>query len=757
MTLSRQLAPALALALLSTARAETTNAPEPVGQAPQPLEAATASVAPEPEPAPEPARKEPTYGASVLGKRSREARITGSAHVVGGKALETFEHDDAQRVLKQVPGVYVREEDGFGLRPNIGLRGASSDRSAKVTLMEDGVLFGPAPYSAPAAYYFPAVTRMEKVEVFKGPASVRSGPNTVGGAINFLTRRIPTGFAAGLDLGYGTFGSAKLHGHAGYGTEQAGVLVEALRLQSDGFRVIDGGGNTGFEKHETMLKAFVGSPADAAWKKRLELKLGFSNEDSRETYLGLTDDDLRESPWRRYAATARDRMQWWRTQAQLAYTVAHGDSFDLRVVAYRHDMQRTWGRLDRFASGPDLADVLRSPTGRNGVYAAVLRALEDSDGEGQRLMLARNDRRFVSQGLQATGRWEFKTGPLAHELLFGARLHQDRIVRLHTGDAYDMRAGSLSAAGTPSETTADNTGSANTLSLHALDELEVGPWTISPGLRLEVVDNGLDDRLAKSAVSQSSATLLPGLGVSFQPVRAWTFLAGVHRGYSPVSPGQPAEVKPESSVNVEAGGRWQHRRGRAEVIGFWNRYSNLTSECTGSSGCLDQQLGLQFNAGAVDVWGLEASGGVEQAIGPVKLNLDGSYTLTRSSFLSSFDSAFPQYGRVQAGDELPYVPVHQAAASGSATWDRYTGALSATYVGVMRDRAGQGEAKASELTDAQLVIDAVASARLWAGGSLYLKATNLLDAAFIASRRPYGARAAQPRMIFVGYKHAFGG
>ena len=101
------------------------------------------------------------------------------------KKVGTFELDNIETVLQQVPWISTRNEDGFGLRPNIGIRGANSDRSAKITLMEDGIPLAPAPYAAPAAYYFPMSTRVVGVEVFKGPAATRFGPHTIGGALIF--------------------------------------------------------------------------------------------------------------------------------------------------------------------------------------------------------------------------------------------------------------------------------------------------------------------------------------------------------------------------------------------------------------------------------------------------------------------------------------------------------------------------------------------------------------------------------------------
>jgi Fe(3+) dicitrate transport protein len=289
---------------------------------------------------------------------------------------------------------------------------------------------------------------------------------------------------------------------------------------------------------------------------------------------------------------------------------------------------------------------------------------------------------------------------------------------------------------------------------------------VVPGMRAEIIGGRLEDRRQDKLVTESQQlALLPGLGLGWAITEALTVIGGVHRGFSPVAPGQTGTVQPEESTNGELGLRFEldHQLGLAgELTGFASQYDNIVGECTFSAGCVDD-TGTQQNGGAAFVGGAEVA--VRHRL-PLRLlrstdalKLEGTFTWTSARFLTDFESSHPLFGRVTAGDEMTYVPALQAALVSSLTAGPVDIGVSVGLVSAMRDVPGQqpfSTATAREWTDAQAVIDVALSAEVAPGWRLSTRIDNVLNQRAIVSRRPFGARPSKPRTLLIALEADFG-
>lgn len=690
----------------------------------------------------------------IFGQKNSLDTATGSGFVIDEALLEQFEFDDIHRVLQSVPGVYIREEDGFGLRPNIGLRGATSERSGKVALMEDGILLAPAPYSAPAAYFFPLVSRMRQVEVFKGPSAIAYGPNTVGGAINFLSRNIGESKTGTIDIATGSNGYAKGHAFGSAEYDEWSALVEGIHIESDGFKELERGGNTGFSKNEALVKLAY-TPSDDKYSQRVSFAFGYADEVSDETYLGLTDTDFEQNSVRRYAASQNDQLDWEHTQWQLSYYVEPTDTLTIFTQAYRRDFSRDWDRLNGFNSNRSLLTILASPdTGINALFMEVLRGDRDSLSTDETLVFTLNDRDFYSQGIQTKAIWTPAINNFDLSVESGLRVHQDEVERFHRNRYLVMTDRQLIWSGVNDDIITSNRESVTAIAGYVNGTFELGDLKLTLGTRLENINGDTDDFLTGTMASSSDTVVLPGVGLFYQLTSRLGVLFGVNKGFVPNSPDEGDDIDPEESWNYELGLRTKGKQWRAEAIGFFNDYANLKGTCTFSSGCLDN-VDQEFNGGEVDIWGLEIGGAAEWQVDGLSFPVALAYTFTQSEFKSTFFSEFAQWGNVVVGDELPYLPEHLVNFRIGVVGDKWRLDANYKYSSAMQEAAGTGTELSGFETDSISQLDLAARFDWNSQLQLYAKVDNVTDNDAIVSRRPFGARPSKPREIIVGAKYHF--
>ncbi len=721
----------------------------------------------------------------IVGGVNDAQDIPGSAHFIGPEELQRFNYSDIHDIVREVPGISVQMEDGYGLRPNISIRGTPTERSASITLLEDGVMIAPAPYSAPSAYYFPTAGRMHAIEVLKGPSAITQGPYTIGGTLNMISTPIPRDTGSRIMMEKGGDSEYRLHAYGG-GTSDSGVgmMIETHQWGTDGFQNLDTGGDTGLSLQDYTFKLRY-APTNS--RHSVDLKFQVADQSSDQSYLGLTDKDFGIDPHRRYGVSQLDNIKTQHDQQILTYRYQASDSMSFSATLYNNEHQRNWFKTEGMkpAGNHDGSDNWGSSGGRSswssiigkinkgdevcggGVCYTAEQAQEILRGERDTnpgaIQLKTNAREYFSRGVQFRLNWGVEMGAVSHDIEIGVRFHEDEEDRIQRNDAYTQVDGQLILF---DEGTMGHSGAGNRLqeaeavAIHIYDRIEWGDWVFTPGVRYEDIDQkrtrwrahaerpgeaGVARGVFRSTRQNKTDVLLPGMGAMYQVNDNWSVLAGVHEGFS--APSNSPGVDEEEATNYEFGFRYANSNVRGEVIGFYHDYENFLGECTASSGA-DCEVGDAFNGDAATVEGIEVLLAADLAVSEtMTLPLSLAYTYMDTEFDTDFDSEF--FGGVTKGDPIPYIPDNQLRVGLGLETSNWSINLSGNYVDDVCVAAACG---AFQKTDSSFTVDLGASYRIGSHVTLIARVSNLFDEEDMVARQPYGARPNKARTGLVGIR-----
>ncbi len=701
----------------------------------------------------------------VIGERPRALdRIPGSGQVVTAQELERSRVFTANEALRKVPGLDVRDEEGFGLRPNIGVRGLNPTRSSKVLLLEDGVPFTIAPYGANESYYHPPIDRFSRIEVLKGSGQILFGPQTIGGVINYVTPEIPRRLAGTITLMGGNREYVNAHGRIGGEVGRLGLLLDLARKQGDGAR-----DNVGSRLTDVALKTSLRLDA----RQALTVRAGFYDEHSQVTYSGLTESEYAANPFANPFVNDSMLLSRWGGAVSHRLMVAVGA--DLVTTVYGYYISRDWWRQSSNSS--------QRPNDASDPACGGMANLSTSCGNEGRL------RDYTVGGIEPRL-------SLGHTL-FGVAQRLDAGVRVHLEDQERRQ---LNAATPDGRTAGDAATNANAgvkernhranqaYSAFLQNRFAMGRWTVTPGLRVEHVQYDRRNELAVPEVEgrTSLTQLIPGLGATYQLGDATTFFAGIHRGFAPPrtedlidnSTGAVVDLDAELSWNYEVGLRARPTKGvLAEATLFQMDFENqvIPASVAGGSGA------TLTSAGRTRHRGTELSGRIDFGVlahssSSVWLSAAWTWLPTarfegeRFAFIGTGGSDI--VGKVYAGQDagntrqqvsvtgnrLPYAPHHLLTAA--AGWAHPAGLelqLEVVYTG----RQHSDPANTSVLVaDGQqgpisgfTVFNAAASWRFPFGTAVFGTVKNLFDRTYVVDRTR-GLLPGGPRLVQAGVSQA---
>lgn len=671
----------------------------------------------------------------LIGTAEDLQRLPGSASIIDRQTLETSRIFNFGEALRKAPGVYVREEEGFGLRPSIGLRGLDPNRSAKVLLLEDGVPLGHAPYGDTDAYYHPPIERYDGIEILKGASQIAYGPMTIGGVVNYVTPNPPGKLSGSVLLVGGNLSYFNGHANVGFTAGRTGFLFDYMRKQGEGARE-----NMRSGLHDVNLKTVT----KITESQSLTFKGNYYGENSNVPYSGLTQAEYDANP--RFNPFRNDFFYGDRWGGSVNYANALSGRMIFTTTLYASSFQRDFWRQSSNSNE------------RPNSNCGGLVNLNTTCGNQGRL------RNYYAWGIDPRLRVNHNLFGVRNETDLGFRAHFEAQNRAQQNGSTPTARGGVVVE--------DNERKNQAYSGYVQHRFILDKWTFTPGLRVERVNIERTNRLTSNGVpvfGQTDLTqFIPGFGVSYSPGSRLTLFAGAHRGFAPSRPadiinnatGGVFELDPELSWNYEIGVRSLPARGvRLDAAFFRLDYENQIVPANLSGG-----VGSTLtSAGETLHQGFEFEGRVDA--GTLLDSPHNFYARAAYTWIPTAEYRGVRFSNVVAstritGNRLIYAPEHLLNANLGYSHPRGLDLLlEAVYTGEQFGDDLNTVAPSANgqrgLIPSYTVWNATANFRVSERGTtVFVTAKNLLDETFIVDRRR-GVMVGMPRLVQAGVKFRF--
>ena len=590
--------------------------------------------------------------------------LPGAATVMDMQTLKLVNPIGTQEMLEYVPGINGFADDGIGnSRISIGIRGLNPRRSSRVLILEDGVPIQPALYVYPNMYYNPPADRIDQIEVIKGSGTILYGPQTMGGVINYFTRRPRSDFGGSFKMTAGENGYGSLFAElGGWGNEKYKPEFQLLAKRGDGFRQ-----NNSFEQVNGTLKLNVRNSN----LKNTYMKLNLNYENSNATYTGLTEWSFNNDP--RFNPKEDDNFKVFRSAFDLMQSEKLSSNLTKSTTFFTSYFDRKWWREnDIFVKASDLDT--QTPDAQP--YYSPFDLVRVGNGVDNFGIL----RTFYVLGLERSYKLKHDLFNRSSKMETGLRVYWERFVDDRktgfTSDsvyATDAREGVYFRGSGDSLEILGTSHHYETMALSGFlsESIDFGSFNIRPGIRLELFEQERVDRMQGSIYQDKTIfVLLPGIAFS-KSMAGMNLFGGIHRGFTPPSSGalkilnfgeglddSGLDLDAEKSWNKELGARGTLSLVEYEIAGFHIDIENLVAAGRGTA---------FKNLGKVASQGVESRMGITLSqISSLLPDIHVAYTFLHTevkdgAIISNVSGSAGSETSIN-GKELPYSPNHTVTA-----------------------------------------------------------------------------------------------